>query len=74
MHSVFSLAVTFGFQTIAFTLQEDSGDTDVVFGKVNNDSTELNVSMIIAFDSISTGLMTGHHHYVNSIQNYANWL
>ena len=50
----------FGFQMEIFTLGEDSGDTGVVFGKVNNDMTELTLDVIIDFDLRSAGLLEGH--------------
>ena len=50
----------FGFQMRIFDLMEDSGDTSVVFGKVNNDTTELSLSVIIDFDITSPGLSEGH--------------
>ena len=49
----------FGFLIQVFTLEEDSGDTSVVFGKVNNDTTELTLTVIISFDFGSAGLMEG---------------
>ena len=58
--SGFSLAIMFGFQMEIFTLEEDSGDTGVVFGKVNNDMTELTLDVIIDFDLRSAGLLEGH--------------
>ena len=50
----------FGFEMQDFTLEEDSGDTSVVFGKVNNDMTEVSLDVIIDFDIQSAGLMEGH--------------
>ena len=41
-----------------FNLPEDSGDTSVVFGKVN-DTTELTLAVMIDFDIISAGVMEG---------------
>ena len=57
---LFFIAIMFGFQMELFTLEEDSGDTSVVFGKVNNDTTELALDVIIDFDIQSDGLMEGH--------------
>ena len=54
------IAIMFGFEMEVFTLEEDSGDTSVVFGKVNNDMTEVSLDVIIDFDIQTDGLMEGH--------------
>ena len=56
--SLFFIAVTFGFQMELFNLPEDSGDTNVVFGKVN-DTTELTLAVMIDFDIVSAGVVEG---------------
>lgn len=53
MHCITLLELTFGFVMEAHTVNEDSGDTIVNFGKVNNQMTELNLTVMVDFDILS---------------------
>ena len=61
----FFIAITFGFQMQVFNLMEDSGDTSVVFGKVNG-TTELTLAVMIDFDSTSVGVMEGSVNFIHA--------
>lgn len=58
--------ISVGFQDTQFTLEEDSGSVDVIFGKLNGVMSEVPIVVMVAFsnplDGIIQGLLTSNQH------------
>ena len=52
-------AITIGFEQQVYMLGEGSGVTNVRFGKVMNQATELNLTVMIDYDPLPLGLLDG---------------
>lgn len=48
-----------------YTINEGSGDTNVRFGKVMGQATELNLTVMVDFDNLPQGVINGNMYVHN---------
>lgn len=61
--TIITFSVIFiGFEQETYMLDEGSGVTNVRFGKVMNQVTELNLTVMIDYDTLPSDVIDGNNH------------